>query len=61
MLATLALEMERTHKTINADHQDIGSMVASGTSDDELTRNGIVTTEQGEPLNICQWMWLNPE
>ena len=53
--------MERTHKIINADHQDIGSMVASGTSDDELTRNGIVTTEQGEPLNICQWMWLNPE
>ena len=53
--------MERTHKTINADHQDNGLMVVSGTSDDELTRNGIVMTEQGEPLNICQWMWLNPE
>ena len=46
---------------INADHRDIGLMVVSGTSDDELTRNGIALMERGEPLNIRQWMWVNPE
>ena len=31
-------------------------MIACGMSHDELARNWIVLTEQGEPFDVCQWM-----
>ena len=58
---TLALKMARACKPINTDHRDIGPVVACGTGDNVLTRNGLMAMECSEPFDVRQWMGVNPE
>ena len=53
--------MARVREPINTDHRDVGPVVARGTGDNVLTRNGLMATECGEPFNVRQWMGVNPE
>jgi len=50
--------MARVGEAVGTDHRHVALMVVRRTCNNELARNGIATTERGEPFDVRKWMWV---